>query len=145
MGSGYGRQNGQGRQTKSLLNKALQADTASGLSARHRPHNKRPPVGRPRSENNRCRCCWLAFRRAGKWGECSGTGSHEGGCRPTYCPYPTYRLCLSLSLPTPLICTNPIWPQIKFFFFFFSIFTFNPYFPTMIRPLTLSIVTVGLT
>ena len=42
--------------------------------------------------------------RAGKWGKCRGTGSHEGGCRPTYtCPYPTYRLCLSLSLPTPLI------------------------------------------
>ena len=34
------------------------------------------------------------------------------------CPYPTYRLCLSLSLPTPLICTNPIWPQINFFLLF---------------------------
>ena len=47
------------------------------------------------------------------------------------CPYPTYRLCLSLSLPTPLICQkkNPIWPQINFFCYFF---TFNPYFPTII-------------
>ena len=45
---------------------------------------------------------------AGRWGECSGAGSQEGGRRPTYGPYPTYHLCLSLSLPTPLICTNPI-------------------------------------
>ena len=29
---------------------ALQADTAGRLSARLRPQNKRPPVGRPRSE-----------------------------------------------------------------------------------------------
>ena len=24
-----------------------------------------------------------ASRRAGKWGECRGTGNQEGGCRPT--------------------------------------------------------------
>ena len=32
------------RQTKSLQNKALQADTASGLSARLRPQNERPQM-----------------------------------------------------------------------------------------------------
>ena len=30
--------------------KLLQANTAGGLSARHRPQRKRPAVGRPRSE-----------------------------------------------------------------------------------------------
>ena len=30
--------------TRSLLNKPLQADTASGLSARHRPQNTRPQM-----------------------------------------------------------------------------------------------------
>ena len=64
-GSGHGRQNG--RQAKhSLLNKALQADTAGRLSARHRPQNKRPTVGRPRSEQQPQMTS--ASRRAGKWG-----------------------------------------------------------------------------
>ena len=70
-----------------------------------------------------------ASRHAGKWGEHSGAGSHEGGLRPTYCPYPTYRLCLSLSLPTPLICNTQFSPKLTFFFFYFI---FTPYFPTMI-------------
>ena len=40
------------RQAHSPQNKALQANTAGGLSARLRPHrNKRPTVGRPRSKN----------------------------------------------------------------------------------------------
>ena len=47
-GSGHGRQRmATGKQP---AEQALQANTAGGLSARHRPHNKRPPVGRPRSE-----------------------------------------------------------------------------------------------
>ena len=42
----------------------LQANTAGGLSARHRPQNKQPAVGRPRSKNNSCRQSWPASRRA---------------------------------------------------------------------------------
>ena len=44
--------------------KPLQADTAGGLSARHRPQNKQPAVGRPRSKNNSRRRCRPASRRA---------------------------------------------------------------------------------
>ena len=116
-GSGYGRQNS--RQANSPQNRQLQADTAGGLSARHRPHETQPAAGRPCSKNKQLPQMMSACR-AGKWGECSGTGSHEGGCRPTYtCPYPTYRLCLSLSLPTPLICKPQFSPKLNFFFFFF--------------------------
>ena len=43
---------------------ALQANTAGGLSARHRPHNKQPAVGRPRSKTNSCPQSWPASRRA---------------------------------------------------------------------------------
>ena len=119
----------------SPLNKPLQADTASGFSARHRPQtHERPTVGRPCSKNNSCRptSACLSPCSAGRWGECSGTGSHEGGCRPTYtCPYPTYRLCLSLSLPTPLICGTQFSPKLTFFLFLF----FYPLLPTINRPL----------
>ena len=48
--------------------------------------------------------------RAGRWGGGVQLYWQPGRRAQTYltCPYPTYRLCLSLSLPTPLICTNPI-------------------------------------
>ena len=97
-----------GRPTKSLLNrycrqhrllnKATAGNSASGFSARHRPHNKRPQMT-GLAANNQPQMT-SASRRAGKWGECRGTCSHEGGCRPTYtvptppnafachCPYP---------------------------------------------------------
>ena len=45
---------GKGWQANSLLNKALQANTASGLSARLRPQNKQPADGRSRSKHNSC-------------------------------------------------------------------------------------------
>ena len=119
----------------------LQADTAGRLSARHRPQNKRPQMAGLAAKQQLPQT--MLACRAGKWGECRGTGSHQGGCGPTYtCPYPTYRLCLSLSLPTPLICKTQFGPKLTFFFFRFY---FTPYFPTMISSLTLFNVTVRLT
>ena len=47
---GSGHDMAKGGQAHSLLNKALQANTAGGLSARHRSQNKQPAVGRPRSK-----------------------------------------------------------------------------------------------
>ena len=40
---------------------------------------------------------------AGKWREYGGAGTQEAGSDLPTCLPPTYRLCLSLSLPTPLI------------------------------------------
>ena len=42
-----------------------------------------------------------ASRRAGKWGEYSGAGSHEGGLRPTY-PVPTPPIAFACHCPYPL-------------------------------------------
>ena len=48
------------------------------------------------------------------------------------CPYPTYRLCLSLSLPTPLICKTQFSPKLTLFFLLLF-FLFLPFYsPTMI-------------
>ena len=76
---------GKGEQAHSLQNKALQADTAGGLSARHRPPNKQPAVGRPHSQKQQPQTmsACLSSCSAGRWGERSGAGSQEGGCRPT--------------------------------------------------------------
>ena len=53
---------------------------------------------------------------------------HSGRRAQTYltCPYPTYRLCLSLSLPTPLICKTQFSPKLIFFSFFFSFYSYSP-------------------
>ena len=58
---------------------------------------------------------------------------------PTCLP-PTYRLCLSLYLPTPLICKSQFSPNLFFLLFLFPLFP-----PTIIRPLTPFIVIVRLT
>ena len=92
-GSGYGRQKWQAnkkwQQAKhSPPNKALQADTASGFSAWLRPQNKRPQMaGRAAKTTAADDVLPLAVQVSG--GKCRGAGSHEGGLRPTYCPYPT--------------------------------------------------------
>ena len=61
-----------------------------------------------------------------------------GSDLPNYLP-PTYRLCLSLSIPTPLICKTQFCPNLFFCFYFCF------YFPTIIRPLTPFTVSVRLT
>ena len=107
----------------------LQADTAGRRSARHRPQRNNghqmaglaakqqlpDDVGRPLAVQCRLmggvRWCWHSGRRA-----------------QTYltCLYPTYRLGLSLSLPTPLICKTQFSPNLIFLCFFIFI---SPYFP----------------
>ena len=84
-GSGHGRQKmAAGTQP---AEQALQANTAGGLSARLRPQNKRPQMTGLAAKQQLPQT--MSACRAGKWGECRGTGSHEGGLRPTYtCPYP---------------------------------------------------------
>ena len=59
---------------------------------------------------------------------------------PTCLP-PTYRLCLSPSIPTPLICENQFSPNLFFFVVFISPFTS----PLKTHPLTPFTVTVRLT
>ena len=116
-----------GRQTKPA-EQALQADTASGFSARHRPqNNERPTVGRPRSETTAADQRRPASRRAVQVGGGVQWYWPSGRRAQTYlaCPYPTYRLCLSLSLPTPLICKTQFSPNLTFFVCFY----FYPYSP----------------
>ena len=101
-GSGHGK----GEQAHSLQNKA----TAGGHSRRilrlAQASKQQTAHSWPVSQqSNSCpqQCS------AGRWGGVQRCW-HSGRRVQTYlnCPYPTYRLCLSLSLPTPLICTNPI-------------------------------------
>ena len=97
-----------------------------------RPRSKTPAaddVGRPLAMQCRLmegvRWCWPLRR----WAQ-------------TYiivCLTPTYRLCLSPSLPTPLICTKPNLAPTYFFVFIFILH------PTTIRPLTPFTVSVRLT
>ncbi len=68
------------------------------------------------------------------------TQQEAGSDLPSYFP-PTYRLCLSLSIPTPLICKTQFSPNL----FFFVFIIFIPHSPTRIRPLTPFIVIVRLT
>ena len=87
-------------QAHSLLNKALQADTASRRSVRHRPHNKRTAHSWPaaQQEQQLQTSSGLSLCSAGRWGECNSAGSQKGGLRPTY---------LSLPHLTPLPVTVP--------------------------------------
>ena len=101
MGSGHGRQRWQ----------ANKQPAEQGTAGRHSRQTLRPAQaskqtatdGRPRSENNSCRSRWPASRRAVQvsGGECSGTGSHEGGCRPTY-TVPTPPIAFACHCPYPL-------------------------------------------
>ena len=133
--------------TQSLQNKAA----AGGHSRRTtRPaqalKQQQPAVGRPRSKTTaaddvgrplavQCRLvegvqwCWPLRRRAQTY-------------LPTCLP-PTYRLWLSLSLPTPLIYKTQFSPNLFFCCFYF--FHLSLYFPTINRPRTPFIVFVRLT
>ena len=90
-----------GQQAHSPQNRQLQADTAGGLSARLRPQNKRPPVGRLRSKNTAADDDGWPSAVQVSGGECSGTSSHEGGCRPTY-TVPTPPIAFACHCPYPL-------------------------------------------
>ena len=58
----------------------------------------RPVQALQQNNSQQTKLAGLSPRSAGWWRECLS---------PTCLP-PTYRLCLSLSIPTPLICKNPI-------------------------------------
>ena len=62
------------------------------------------------SQQNNSHRCWPASRRAVQVGGGSAVvlATRKAGSDLPTCLPPTYRLCLSLSIPTPLICTNPI-------------------------------------
>ena len=125
MGSGHGK----GEQAhKARRTRPLQADTAGGQSDRHRPrrNNSQQLAGLAAKQQPQTTLAGLSPCSAGWWRECGGAGHSEGGLRPTLpvCLPPTYRLCLSLSIPTPLICETQFSPNL------FSCFYFPFYFPT---------------
>ena len=106
-GSGYGRQ----RVDRHTACRTGTAGKHSRRALRPAQASKQMASSWPASQQKQqlpTKLACLSPCSAGRWGECSGAGSQEGGRRPTYRPDPTYRLCLSLSLPTPLICTKPI-------------------------------------
>ena len=74
---------GKGTQAHSLLNKPLQADTAGGLSARHRPRRTNGPQLADFAANNNSHKAVLPLVVQVGGGECSRVGTQEGGCRPT--------------------------------------------------------------
>ena len=64
------------------------------------------------------------------WRECGGAGRSENGLGPNLRSPPTYRLCLSLSTPTPLICNNETTkfsPFFLFLSFFYNFVSLTPF------------------
>ena len=103
-GSGHGMAKVSSRHT-ACRTRPLQANTAGRWSARHRPQKTTASSWPASQQNNSRRQSWPASRRAVQ----EGGGStmvlaiqQAGSDLPNSLP-PTYRLCLSLSLPTPLI------------------------------------------
>ena len=66
--------------------------------------------------------------------------TQEAGSDLPTCLPPSYRLCLSPSIPTPLISKTQFSPNLFFCFYYFY-----PFFPLKIRPLTPFTVIVRLT
>ena len=71
---------------------------------------------------NNSRRCWPASRRAVQvdGGSTVVLATQEAGSDLPTCLPPTYRLCLSLYIPTPLICKTQFSPNL----FFFVVFIF---------------------
>ena len=105
---------------------ALQANTAGGLSARHRPQNNSQQLaGLAAKQWPQTKLACLSPCSAGGWGGSAVVlAARKAGADLPSRPYPTYRLCLSLSLPTPLICKTQFSPKLTCFFVFFI---FNPF------------------
>ena len=94
-------------------------------------------------KNNSCGRCWPASCRVVQVGGGSAVvlAARKAGSDLPNRPNPTYRLCLSLSLPTPLICKTQFSPKLTLFLCFY----FYPLLPTITRPLTPFNVNVRLT
>ena len=138
MGSGHGMAKVERQATKARRTRPLQANTVGGQSDRHRPQSNTTASSWPASQqNNSRRRRWPASRRVVQVGGGSAVvlATRKAGSDLPTCLPPTYRLCLSPSIPTPLIYKTQFSPN---FFFFF-------YFPTINRPLTPLIVLVRLT
>ena len=69
------------RRTHSLLNKALQATQPADSPPGSGLKTHGPPLAGFAAKTQLP--TMMADRRAGKWGECEGVGTQEGGCRPT--------------------------------------------------------------
>ena len=123
----------------SLLNKAAagkqsrQNKAAAGKHSRRtiRPaqalkKNSRRRSGRyrPRSKTTASRRSWPASRRAVQVGGGSALvlATQEASSDLPTCLPPTYRLCLSLYIPTPLICKSQFSPNLFFLFLFLFYF-----------------------
>ena len=76
---------------------------------------------RPRSKTTAGRRRWPASRHAVQVGGGSAVvlATRKAGSDLPTCPPPTYRLCLSLSIPTPLICKIQFSPNLFFWFLLF--------------------------
>ena len=127
MGSGHGK----GEQAHSLQNKALQATTASGLSARHRPQNTTASSWPASQRNNSCRQRWPASRRAVQVDGGSAVVLALRRRAQTYLivsphlsPLPVTVPTHSLNLYKPNLAPNLL---LLLFFFFFTL-----YLPTII-------------
>ena len=79
-------------------------------------------------QNNSRRRRWPASRRAVQvdGGRAVVLATQEAGSDLPTCLPPTYRLCLSPSIPTPLICETQFSPNLFFCFYYFY-----SYFPTI--------------
>ena len=103
-GSGHGMAEmaGKGWTGTQPAEQALQANTAGGLSARHRPQNySQQLAGLAAKQWPQTKLACLSPCSAGRWGECNGAGSQEGGCRPTY-TVPTPPIAFACHCPYPL-------------------------------------------
>ena len=113
-----------------------------GTAGRHSQRILRPAQaskqtatdGRPRTNNQQmaglaanttaARWCWPASRRTVQvdGGSTVVLAAKKVGADLPSCSYPTYRLCLSLSLPTPLICNTQFSPKLTSLFFCYFYF-----------------------
>ena len=75
-------------QANSPQNKPLQADTTGGLSARHRPQNKRPQMA-SLAANNSCRRRPVPLAVQVSGGSAGVLALRKAGSDLPICPYPT--------------------------------------------------------
>ena len=82
-GSGHGRQRWQQANKKPAEQATAGGHSRQTLRPAQASKNKRMALSWPASQQKRQLQMTSASRRAGKWGECKGVGTEEGGLRPT--------------------------------------------------------------
>ena len=113
-----------------------------GRCRQTQPADDLPGTGLVAKQQPQTTLAGLSPCSAGRWREYGGAGTQEAGSDLLTCLPPTYRLCLSPSLPTPLICKTQFSPNLFFCCFYLHL---SLYFPTRNRPLTPFTVCVRLT